>query len=81
MKTTLSSKQIKDFVNIRKDIYTGIYYFRVIIPKKGIFPGGKIYLNENQIDEVAKKRLYSKIKRRGKIQVIGVTGNIQVSKT
>ena len=67
MNTTLSSKQIKDFINIRKDIYTGMFYFKVILHKKGIFPGGKTLLKENQIDEVAKLRLYSKIKRRGKI--------------
>ena len=67
MNTTLSSKQIKDFIDIRKDIHTGMFYFKVILYKKGIFPGGKTLLKENQVDEAAKIRLYSKVKRRGKI--------------
>lgn len=65
--TSLSSKQIQDFIDIRKDVNTGIYHFKVILFRKGIFPSGKTFLNENQIDAVAKIRLYSKVKRRGKI--------------
>lgn len=67
MNTTLSSAQIKDFIDIRRDVYTGAFYFRVILPGKGIFPGGKTYLKEDQLDVVAKHRLYSKIRQRGKI--------------
>lgn len=67
MNTSLSSNQIKDFVDIRKNIYTGLYSFKVILHKKGIFPGGKTFLKENQIDAVAKRRLYNKIRQRGKI--------------
>lgn len=65
--TALSSRYIQDFLDIRRDVFSGTIHFRVKLHKKGVFPRGKMFLKESQIDLNAQKRLYKKIKQRGKI--------------